>query len=168
MHTNYTSWYCRSWWILYIFIILYNIIIGFPLWNIICGIIVWVPTITVSLETVTYLDMNLIVTLVINNIWPFRWAFSRSTTFSTDMVLEVHFSQSIFDILLNFHSVLLQEWSLVLMIIFDGRRLSPLWADKVVVLIFSLFQKGIHIVWIHVSFNVISIMNDWALEPQGI
>ena len=52
----------------YIFIILYNIIIGFPFWNTIGGIIAWVPNITISFETATSLYMNLIVTLVMNHI----------------------------------------------------------------------------------------------------
>ena len=119
-----------------------NSIIGLPFWNIIFGILVWVPTIAIYLETMTYLDMRLIFTLVTNDIWPLWWASSRATTFTTDMVLEVNFVQILVDVMINWHSVCLQEQSLVLILIIDDIRLSLICIYKVVVLIFSLFHKG--------------------------
>ena len=38
--------------------------------------------------------MNRIKIIVTNNIWPFRWASSKATTVSTDMVLEAKISNT--------------------------------------------------------------------------
>ena len=112
-------------------------------WNLICGLLGWVPTISISFWSAVFLDMELFSTLVTSHIWPGRWPYSRATTIFTVTDLEVKLLQSLVDRLLNGKSVCLWKWRLVLRIIFAGSSFLTLWIHNITVFSLSLLYKGL-------------------------
>ena len=120
-----------------------NRLLSDPLWNIICGILGWVPTRSSSLWPAVFLDMALLFTLVTSHIWLDRLPYSRAIDISTMADLEVNLIQSIFDQLFNGHSVCLWKRSLVLRLLLVGSWFPPIWINKIAVLTIRLLYKGL-------------------------
>ena len=131
------SGYCQ------IFGIWNNSLLSNPLWNLICRILLWDPTRSISFWPAVFLDMALFATLVEIRIWPDRWLSSRATNIPTAVALESNMLQILVDLLLKDHSVCLQKWRLFLILLFDGSRFPPLWILNIVVLSRSLLYKGL-------------------------
>ena len=157
----------------HIFGIWENRILGDLFWKIICGLLVWVHTITISLWPAFLPKMSLVVTLVTNHILFCIQPSYRATNISNVSDLEVNLLKIIVDWLIYFHSVCLQEQSFVLRLLLSGSRLPPLVIDKYMVFKCSLLYEAIigdDILWlygIHVThtkfiykiFNLLVIMN---------
>ena len=71
-----------------------NRLLGYSFWKLICKLFVWVTTRTIYLGLTLPLVMDLLAKLVTHKIWPGRRPYSRSTTISTVVDIEVNFPQS--------------------------------------------------------------------------
>ena len=116
---------------------------SYPFWNIIWGIIGWVPTRAISLWPSVFLEMSIFTTLVTSHILPGRLPSSISTTIFTAIDPEINLLQSLVDRLINGHSVCLRKWRLVLRLFFAGSRFPPLLIHNIVVFSCSFLYKGI-------------------------
>ena len=142
MHTTYTSWCCRSWWI---FIDFYDIIqqyywftiLEYNFWNSCMGshyrYLPWnddLPGYETYFHTCDKWYLTSMMSLLQSHhlyYWYGSWSqFCSKTCWRNDY----------------WHSVCLLEKSLVLILILDVIRLSLICIYKVVVLFFSLFHKG--------------------------
>ena len=112
-----------------------------PLWKIICGLLGFVPTRTISFRPAVFLDMALFTIFVTSYIWPSGWPSYRSTTISTVADLWINLLQSLVDWLFNGHSLCLCKWRLVLRLFFSCSRFPPLWIHKIAVFSCSLLYK---------------------------
>ena len=120
-----------------------NRLLSNPLWNIVGGLLGWVPTRAISLWPAVFLDMALFATLVTSHILPGKLPSSRATNISTSAALEINLCQSFVDRLFNGHSLCLRKWRLVLRLLFAGSRFPPLWIHKIAVFSCSLLYKGL-------------------------
>ena len=148
-------------------------ILGDLLWKIICGLLVWVHTITISLWPAFLPKMALVVTLVTNQNVPGIWPSYRSTNISTVSDLEVNLLHSLVDWLIDFHSVCLQEKRFSFRLLLSGIRFPPLVINNSMVFKCSLLYEaiigddilwlyGIHVThtkFIYKSCNLLLIMN---------
>ena len=82
-------------------------------------------------------------TLVTSYIWPGRWPYSRAIIIYTPAAPEINLHQSLVGRLLNWRSVCLRNWRLVLILFFAGSRFPLLWIHKIMVFSRSLFCKGL-------------------------
>ena len=100
-------------------------LISDQLWNLVCVIIGWVCTRSISLWPAVFLGMALLDTLVTSHIWLDKWPSYIATNISSVEDPEVNFLQSLVDLLLNGHSLCLRNWSLVLRLLLSGSRFPP-------------------------------------------
>ena len=110
-----------------------NRLLSHPLSNLICGILGWFPTRSISLLPAVFLDMALFTTLVTSYIWPGRWPSSKDTTISTATVLEINPMKILVDWLLNCHITCLWKWRLILRLFFAGSCFPTLLINNIAV-----------------------------------
>ena len=84
-------------------------LLGYPLWKLVRGIIVWVPNRSSSVWPAVFLDMAHFAILATSHIWSGRLTSYIDTTISTVWCLEVNFIQSLVEKILNGHSL----WSIL-------------------------------------------------------
>ena len=120
-----------------------NRLLSNPLWKLICGLLVWIPTRATYFWPVVTLFMALIVKLVTINIWLDRWTSSISTTISTAAALESRLIKSLVNWILNVHSACLRKLRLVLRLLLVCSRFPPLWTGNIKVLTCTLLYNGI-------------------------
>ena len=120
-----------------------NRVLSHTFWNLICGLLGWVPTRFVSLWPAVFLDMALFTTILTSYIWPGIWPYSIPTIISTAAALEINLIQILVDKLSNGHIVCVWKWRLVLRPFFDGSRFPPLLIHNIAVFSRSLLYKGI-------------------------
>ena len=114
-----------------------------PFWDLICGLLGWVPNIFISIWPAVFLGMALFTTIVTSYIWPRRWPSSRVTTISIAADLEINLLQSLVGLLFNYYSLCLRKLRLVLVLFFAGSWFPPLWIHKIAVFLRSLLYKGL-------------------------
>ena len=109
-----------------------------PFWKLICTLLGWVPTRSISLWPAVFLYMAPFTTLLTSYIWPGRWPSSKATNISTAAALEINLIQSLVGWLLNGHVVGLWKWRLVLRLFFAVSRFPLIWIHN-----FALFTRSL-------------------------
>ena len=120
-----------------------NRLLSNPLWNLICVILWWVPTRSISLWTALFLDVALFTTLLTSYIWTGIWLSSRATNISTATALKINLIQILVYLLFSVHIVCLFNWRLFLRLFSAGIQFPPIWIHKIAVLSCILLYKGV-------------------------